>query len=435
MPNVGVIGAQWGDEGKGKIVDLLSDRFDVVARYQGGHNAGHSVMIGSRRYALHLIPSGILREEKICVIGNGTVIDPTAFAKEVAELKAMGIRIGERLMLSDRAHVILPYHTAMEKAFEKLKGRDCIGSTLRGIGPAYEMKMARTGIRIADLLNPSVLGKKVEFALEEAGCLLKSLDDFTPFQPDRLVEDFLRYGEFLKPYIKDISQELNAMMDAGKSVLFEGAQGTMLDVDHGTYPYVTSSSSFAGGICTGLGVSPRRIDGLLGVMKAYCTRVGNGPFPTELKNELGDEIRERGHEYGVSTGRPRRCGWFDAAAARYSIRINRFDLMVLTLLDVLDEMEEIQICTGYRLGDEAVEQFPADIDRMFNMKPVFERVPGWKRPIGGCRRWEELPAETQRYVHRLEELVGVEIPIISVGAERNQTILRKNKTLENWLGA
>jgi adenylosuccinate synthase len=434
MPNIGVIGMHWGDEGKGKIVDLLAEFFDVVARYQGGHNAGHSVVIENKKFAMHLIPSGILRPGKICVIGNGTVIDPAAFLKEVDQLTGEGIDVAGRLFLSGRAHVILPYHIAVEEAMEALKGNDCIGPTRRGIGPAYVTKMARSGIRTGDLLSRESLAKKVEYGVREAERILGDRKSSPPLSVEKLVDDYLAYGKRLSACITDTSLVLHKMMQEGKTILFEGAQGTMLDVDHGTYPFVTSSSSTAGGICTGLGVSPKRVEGLLGVMKAYCTRVGNGPFPTELRNEIGDTIRERGREYGVSTGRPRRCGWFDAVAARYAARINDFDTAALTLLDVLDEMQEIRICTAYRLRGEIIREVPARIEDHFALEPVFETLPGWRQSIRSCRRWEELPRETQDYVARLQDLTGVEISIVSVGPDRKNTIVRESKSLRRWFG-
>jgi adenylosuccinate synthase len=423
--NLAVLGAQWGDEGKGKIVDLLTPRFDLVARYQGGHNAGHTVYVNGTKFVLRLIPSGMLHAGITCVIGNGVVIDPQALFAEVDELTRSGIEVGDRLVVSDKAHVILPYHRDLDLLAEARRGERKIGTTSRGIGPAYEDKIARRGIRVADLADPRTLEQNVrDNVLARNRLIGESTMDWKP-----VFEQLLVHGERLKPWVRDVSLMLHEAVGAGKSILFEGAQGTLLDIDHGTYPYVTSSNASIGGVCTGLGVGPRLIDGVLGVVKAYTTRVGEGPLPTELTGEMGQRLRDSGNEYGAVTGRPRRCGWYDAVAARYGVRINGLSAMALTKLDVLDALDEISICTAYRCHGRTMTEFPSDISQLAACEPVYETMPGWATPTKGVRRFDELPAAARRYIARLEEITGVQMAIVSTGSERDDTIIRADNSL------
>ncbi|HKT81466.1 MAG TPA: adenylosuccinate synthase [Vicinamibacterales bacterium] len=421
--NLATLGAQWGDEGKGKIVDLLTPRFDIVARYQGGHNAGHTVYVNGTKFVLRLIPSGMLHPGVMCVIGNGVVIDLEALFGEIDELERHGIQVGNRLVVSDKAHLILPYHRDLDLLAEARRGERKIGTTSRGIGPAYEDKIARRGIRVADLADPQVLEQNVrDNVLARNRLVHDSTMDWKPVF-DRLVEQAAR----LRPWVRDISLMLNEAMRAGKSVLFEGAQGTLLDIDHGTYPYVTSSNASIGGVCTGLGIGPRAIDGVLGVAKAYTTRVGEGPLPTELSDEMGARLRDSGNEYGAVTGRPRRCGWYDAVAVRYGVRINGLDALALTKLDVLDGLERIEICTSYRCGNRTLTEFPSDIAQLSACRPVYESMPGWTTPTKGVRKFEDLPENARRYVARLEQVSGVPAVIVSTGSERDHTIIRDDQ--------
>ena len=432
MANLIVVGAQWGDEGKGKIVDLLTGYFDIVARYQGGHNAGHTVIIDGKKYVLHLIPSGILRPNKLCVIGNGVVVDPIALKAEIGELAAAGISCKGRLFVSNRAHAILEYHRMIEKGDEDRRGDSRIGTTNRGIGPAYEDKMGRRGLRICDLRNPEILRRRLE---ENAGAK-KILYPAMAGKLDieKLYEIARGLGEELAEYFADTAEFLNRSIDEGKSVLFEGAQGTLLDVDHGTYPYVTASSATAGGACTGTGVGPGRISGVIGISKAYTTRVGSGPFPTELLDKVGDLIRSRGQEYGASTGRPRRCGWFDAVVVRYSRLINNLDALVITKMDVLDELPEIQICTGYRYKGTVLEAFPPEITVLEQCRPEYMTVKGWNKNTAGIRSFSGLPTLAQDYIKRLSDLVRTEISVVSTGADRKDTVIvSQNSRLESWV--
>ena len=432
MANLIVVGAQWGDEGKGKIVDLLTGHFDIVARYQGGHNAGHTVIIDGKKYVLHLIPSGILRPNKLCVIGNGVVVDPIALKAEIGELAAAGISCKGRLFVSNRAHAILEYHRMIEKGDEDRRGDSRIGTTNRGIGPAYEDKMGRRGLRICDLRNPEILRRR----LEENGGAKKLLYPAMAGSLDieKLYEIARGLGEELAEYFADTAEFLNLSIDEGKSVLFEGAQGTLLDVDHGTYPYVTASSATAGGACTGTGVGPGRISGVIGISKAYTTRVGSGPFPTELLDKVGDLIRSRGQEYGASTGRPRRCGWFDAVVVRYSRLINNLDALVITKMDVLDELPEIQICTGYRYKGTVLEAFPPEITVLEQCRPEYMTVKGWNKNTAGIRSFSGLPTLAQDYIKRLSDLVRTEISVVSTGADRKDTVIvSQNSRLESWV--
>ena len=421
--NLAVLGAQWGDEGKGKIVDLLTPRFDIVARYQGGHNAGHTVYVNGRKFVLRLIPSGILHDGVTCVIGNGVVIDPQALFGEIDELTEAGIEVGRRLVISDKAHVILPYHRDLDLLAEARRGQRKIGTTSRGIGPAYEDKVARRGIRVADLSRPQALAQTVRDNVLARNRLVR--DSTMKWKP--VYQQLLAHARRLKPWVRDVSLMLDEARRAGRSILFEGAQGTLLDIDHGTYPFVTSSNATIGGVCTGLGVGPRAIDRVLGVAKAYTTRVGEGPLPTKVSGAMEKRLRVGGNEYGAVTGRPRRCGWYDAVAVRYGVRVSGLDALALTKLDVLDGLDTIQICTAYRLGSRTLTDFPSDVALLARCKPVYESMPGWTAPTKGVRRFEELPENARRYVSRLEEVTGVPAAIVSTGSERDDTIIRDGK--------
>ena len=418
--NLAVLGAQWGDEGKGKIVDLLTPHFSIVARYQGGHNAGHTVYVSGTKFVLRLIPSGILHAGVTCIIGNGLVVDLQALFAEVDELTRNGVDVARRLVISDKAHLILPYHRDLDLLSEARRGERKIGTTSRGIGPAYEDKIARRGIRVCDLMDPTGLEQNVRDNVTARNRLVQdSTMDW------KTVLDELRvYGERLRPWVRDVSLMLAEAMRAGKPILFEGAQGTLLDIDHGTYPYVTSSNATIGGVCTGLGVGPRAIGAVMGVVKAYTTRVGEGPLPTELSDDMGNRLRDSGNEYGAVTGRPRRCGWYDAVAVRYAARINGLDALALTKLDVLDGLDRIDICTAYRCGGRTLSEFPSDIGQLAMCEPVYESMPGWSSPTKGVRRFDDLPAAAQRYIARLEDVSGVRAALVSTGSERDDTILR-----------
>jgi adenylosuccinate synthase len=432
MPNIVIAGAQWGDEGKGKVVDLLASRFQVVARYNGGHNAGHTVIVGGQRFVLHLIPSGILHSGVLCVIGNGVVVDPLALEKEARELQALGVEVGENLLLSDRAHLILPHHRGLEALSEEARGERKIGTTLRGIGPAYEDKAGRRGVTLGDLLRPAALGDKLAEARRHYEQVLRGAGRSPDVDWQRVIGELSAFGERHRSRITDVSLVLHRQMAQGYSVLFEGAQAALLDLDHGTYPYVTCSAAAAGGASTGTGVPPTRIDGVLGVAKAYCTRVGTGPFPTELAGELAHALRERGGEYGATTGRPRRCGFFDAVAVRYAVRLDGFDTLAITKLDVLDELDEISVCTGYLFEGAVLDELPADSSVLEACQPVYEKLPGWRSPTLGLREWRDLPENARRYVERLGELVGAEIGVVSTGPDREQTVLRGQSALARW---
>jgi adenylosuccinate synthase len=432
MPNIVIAGAQWGDEGKGKVVDLLTARVQVVARYNGGHNAGHTVIVGGKKFVLHLVPSGILHPGILCAIGNGVVVDPVALEKETGELQALGVEIGDNLVLSDRAHLILPHHRGLEALSEEQRGARKIGTTLRGIGPAYEDKAGRRGIVLGDLLRPATLEDKLAEARRHYEEVLRGAGRTPDVDWEKLCAELAAFGERHRSQIADVSLVLYRQMKQGYSILFEGAQATLLDLDHGTYPYVTCSAAAAGGAATGCGVPPTRIDGVLGVAKAYCTRVGTGPFPTEEHGPDAERIRERGGEYGATTGRPRRCGWFDAVAVRYAVRINGFDTLAITKLDVLDELETIPVCTGYRFEGETLEEMPADSRVLEACEPVYESLPGWKASTAGVRDWAMLPENARRYVERLSELVGAEIGLVSTGPDREQTLVRGRSALASW---
>lgn len=425
MSNVIVTGAQWGDEGKGKIVDLLTEDADYIVRYQGGHNAGHTIVIGDNKFVLHLIPSGILRPGKKCVIGNGVVIDPQALLAEIDGLKGRGIEVKDHLFISGRAHIIMPYHTAIEKESEKLKGSLKIGTTGRGIGPTYADKMARVGIRVVDLVDKDIFREKLKTNLQEMNYFLERLYGVKGFELDDVYNEYISYGERLKEFVVDTPILLDMAMTEGKNILFEGAQGTHLDVDHGTYPYVTSSNSTAGGACTGTGVGPTKIDRVVGVLKAYTTRVGSGPFPTELNDETGEFLRSTGKEFGATTGRPRRCGWFDVPATSYAVKVNGFTDIALTKLDVLDNLDEISICVGYTYNGKRYDDMPSALKVLEGCEPVYEKVAGWRAATAGISDYDALPDNARKYIERIQTLIGVEISIISTGFRRDETILLK----------
>ena len=414
-----LVGSQWGDEGKGKIVDLISKGFEIVVRYQGGANAGHTVEIGDKKYILHLIPAGILRENIICVIGNGVVIDPTALLEEIELLKQNNIKVDGRLFISHNAHLIMPYHKLLDSINES--GNNKIGTTGRGIGPCYIDKYARKGIRIVDLLNRTELEKKIRTNLKEKNEILQKIHRHAGLDVDAIVKEYLEFDLAIDKYIKDAPAFLNQAMDEGKSVLLEGAQGTFLDIDHGTYPYVTSSSPTSGGACTGSGIPPTRIDNVIGIVKAYTTRVGNGPFPTELLDDDGEKLRKIGVEFGATTGRPRRCGWFDAFLVSYSKMINGITSVALTKLDVLSGFNQIKVCVGYELNGKKLKTFPTNVDRLSIVTPVYVTLDGWNTDITNCERYEDLPAKTKDYLDFISRQSGIKIDIVSVGPKRKQT--------------
>ena len=434
MGNVIILGSQWGDEGKGKIVDLFSERFDIVARYQGGHNAGHTVFIGDRKFVLKLIPSGILRPGKQAVIGNGLVIDPAALLSEIDSLESVGVPVTRNLFISNRAHVLFPAHRLMEKMSEARPGRVSIGTTSRGIGPCYEDKAARRGIRIADLLDLDFFRAQYDSVMEEKVVIAKALGIYEELDLPRIRDEYECFAQRIRPMVRDTAWLLNQAIRDGKSVLFEGAQGTMLDLDHGTYPFVTSSSASAGGACTGTGVAPTRIHGVIGVSKAYITRVGGGPFPTEALDAKGDTIRARGKEFGAVTGRPRRCGWFDVPLLRYTADINGFDSIVVTKLDVLDEFATIPVCVGYKNGKGEVLGMPPTVAEIAALEPVYECIPGWQSSTFGISSYDELPVKAKEYLAFLERKTGVEVGCISTGPERNQTIVRAGSRFQELVG-
>ena len=415
-----IVGGQWGDEGKGKIVDLLGENFDIVARYQGGANAGHTVEIGSKKYILHLIPSGILRDNVICVIGNGVVIEPAALIEEMNVLHGFGIEVKGRLLISRNAHVIMPYHKVLDAAKEK--GSKKIGTTGRGIGPCYVDKVGREGIRMQDFLDVDILKQKIIQYTAEKNKILTQIFNAEPLNTSEVITAFLGYREILLEYITDTVAYLNNEITAGKSVLLEGAQGTFLDIDHGTYPYVTSSNSTSGGACTGSGIPPVKISSVVGILKAYTTRVGEGPFPTELLNETGEHLRQIGGEFGATTGRPRRCGWFDVPMVQYSAMVNGLTEAVITKLDVLSAFPEIPVCVGYSLHGKPIDFFPTDVEQLAKIVPHYENLSGWNTDITGCGTYEDLPVEAKAYLDFISKKTGIKISHISVGPKRNQTI-------------
>ena len=421
MSSVVVVGTQWGDEGKGKITDFLSERAEYVARYQGGDNAGHTIQFGGETYKLHLIPSGIFSPEKLCIIGNGVVVNPKSLVTELAYLHERNITT-DNLRISDRAHVILPYHIELDRLQEEAKGDKKIGTTIKGIGPAYMDKAARVGIRIADLLDREVFEERLRLNLEDKNRQFTKLYDANPMNFEDIFEEYYEYGQQIKQYVCDTSVLLNDALDNGKRVLFEGAQGVMLDIDQGTYPFVTSSNPLAGGVTIGSGVGPSKVTKVVGVCKAYTSRVGDGPFPTELFDEIGSRIREVGREYGTTTGRPRRVGWFDSVVMRHSKRVSGITNLCLNSIDVLTGLETVKICVAYRKSNgEEISHYPASLVELGQCEPVYEELPGWTEDITGCRTLDELPIEAQNYVRRVSELVGVKISTFSVGPDRNQT--------------
>lgn len=419
-----VVGVQWGDEGKGKIVDLLSHRADMVVRFQGGGNAGHTVVVGGEKFVLHLIPSGILHRS-ICVIANGVVVDLVQLLEEIDELRRRGVRVGRNLYVSDRAHVVMPYHKFMDKYSEASAGPQRIGTTQRGIGPCYADKAARKGIRVADLYNPPLFRELVHAFAEEKNKIMAALYGAPPLDPARIVEEYSGYAERLKPFVADTVELVNDAVDAGRRVLFEGAQGSLLDIDFGTYPYVTSSNSDACGISAGTGVPPSKIGMILGVAKAYCTRVGEGPFPTELRDTLGERLREAGGEYGSTTGRPRRCGWFDGVASRHAVRINGIRELAVTKLDVLSGLEEIKFAVAYRCDGTTIERMPSVTAELGRCEPVYERFKGWSDDLSRVRRFEDLPRAAKIYLNFMERFLKVKVTLVSVGKDREKTIRRK----------
>ena len=425
MPALVLLGAQWGDEGKGKATDLLGDRVDYVVRYQGGNNAGHTVVIGDQKYALHLLPSGILSPNCIPVIGNGVVIDPAVLLQEIQGLNERGIDTS-KLLISLNAHLITPYHRTIDKVTERFLGKAKIGTTGRGIGPAYADKINRIGIRVQDLFDPSILRQKLEAALRDKNQVLIKVFNRNGINVDDVLAEYLNYAEILRPYVADTALLLNKALESGKTVLLEGSQGTLLDVDHGTYPYVTSSNPTSGGACTGSGIGPTKIDRVIGILKAYTTRVGSGPFPTELFDEDGEALRRIGGEVGVTTGRNRRCGWFDAPIARYATRVNGLTDFFLTKLDVLTGWEKIPVCVAYEVDGKRVEEVPASQSDFHHAKPIYEYLDGWKEDISKCKKFEELPTNAQKYVKYLEKISGASMSAIGVGPGRDQTIVVKD---------
>jgi adenylosuccinate synthase len=422
--NLCVLGAQWGDEGKGKIVDLLTPQFSIVARYQGGHNAGHTVYVAGQKFVLHLIPSGILHPGVICIIGNGVVVDPKALFAELDELQGLGVDVTGRLLVSDKAHVILPYHRELDVLAEARRGERKIGTTSRGIGPAYEDKVGRRGIRVGDLGNMAPDSPLANAVRENVAARNRIVGD-SAMKADDVIADLREAWTRLKPLVADTSLYLHRAIALGRPVMFEGAQGTLLDIDHGTYPFVTSSNATAGGVATGLGIGPRAIQHVLGVAKAYTTRVGEGPLPTELTGAMGERLRESGQEYGASTGRPRRCGWFDAVAVRYAARVNGLDALAITKLDVLDGIEELQVCTSYRCHGAVLAEMPADTAQLAASEPIYTPMKGWSQPTRGVTSFDALPAEAKAYIAKLEEVSGIPCTLVSTGSERAHTIIRE----------
>lgn len=422
MSAIIVIGSQWGDEGKGKVVDYLAEQANVVVRYSGGNNAGHTVVVKDEAYKLQLLPSGILYKGKTCVLGNGVVIDPEAILKEINGMKERGIDTSS-LRISTRAQVLLPYHRRQDEAEETARGEFKIGTTKRGIGPCYMDKVARCGIRIVDLMDPEEFAAKLKHNLTAKNELLVKLYGAEPFEYEPMLKQYLAFAEQLRPYVADTTYLLNDALDKGEKVLFEGAQATLLDLDHGTYPYVTSSNPTAGGACTGAGVGPGKIDKVVGVVKAYTTRVGEGPFPTELHCEMGDTIREAGHEFGTVTGRPRRCGWLDACIVKYAGQVSGLDALAITRLDILDGLDSIKLCVGYLYNGEIIKEYPASLKVLSKVEPVYEEFAGWKTDTTKVRRYEDLPAAARAYLERLSEVTGVRLGIVSVGPNREQTII------------
>lgn len=423
MAAVVLIGAQWGDEGKGKVTDFLAEKADLVVRYQGGNNAGHTVVANGEEFKLHLIPSGILYPDKTCIIGNGVVVDPKVLLEELDYLVKRKVKTG-KLLISSNAHVIMPYHRLFDALDEEARGEHKIGTTKRGIGPAYMDKSSRIGIRMIDLIDTEEFAAKLRRNLDEKNNILTKVYGAKPLDFDSIFKEYTGYAERIRSYVTDSSLAIDESLKAGEKVLFEGAQGTLLDLDHGTYPYVTSSHPIAGGACIGAGVGPTRINRVVGVVKAYTTRVGEGPFPTELNDAIGEQIRERGHEFGTTTGRARRCGWFDAVIARYAVRVSGISDFALMKLDVLSGLEKVKICVGYRIDDEVIYEFPQSQKIFRACEPVYEELPGWQEEITGITRFEDLPQNAQAYVKRIETLTETPVTIVAVGPGREQTIVR-----------
>ena len=423
MPIIVIVGAQWGDEGKGKIVDVLTEKADIVARYQGGHNAGHTVVINKKRFVLHLIPSGILHKNTVCIIGNGVVVEPQALIKEITDLRKRGIKVSDNLLISMNAHLIMPYHLVIDSASEKTKGKKCIGTTGRGIGPTYVDKMARTGIRVGDLLNPEAFREKLATNLRHVNFLMKNLYKMPVFSAKKIFDEYMGYARTLRKYIADTDLIINKAIAENRNLLLEGAQGTLLDIDHGTYPFVTSSNSIAGGACTGLGIGPTKITGVIGIVKAYTTRVGSGPFPTELHDSIGEGMRKKGGEFGATTGRPRRCGWLDTVILKHSTAVNGFSGIVITKLDILDGLDTIKICTSYRHKGKTYKDMPKDLAVLENCTPVYEEFKGWKESTEGITELGKLPVQAQSYIRKIEELIGVKVVIVSTGQKRDELIM------------
>jgi len=422
MANTCVIGLQWGDEGKGKIIDILAKDYDIIARYQGGGNAGHTLIIGDEKFIFHLIPSGILHQDKKCVIGNGIVFDPKLFIEEIEGLAERNINVTGNLFVSDRAHVVFPYHKKLDLLQEKQKGNSMIGTTGRGIGPCYTDKISRDGIRVAELLDKERFKDKLKRTVEEKNRTFVKLYDDEPVSWEDIYEEYCGYADKIAPFVCDTVDLMARAIGDNKSILFEGAQGALLDVDFGTYPFTTSSNTTSGGVSSGIGVSPKQINNIIGITKAYTTRVGSGPFPTEVEGEDGEHIRKKGGEFGSTTGRPRRCGWFDAVAIQHSVRISGVDSLIVTKLDVLDDQDTIKICTGYKYNEKLYKTFPADIDVLNNCEPVYEEVPGWNEDTSGMRSAESLPEKAKDYIKRIENIIGVKVKMVSVGPERSQII-------------
>jgi len=427
MSTLVVVGSQWGDEGKGKITDLLSEEADIIVRYQGGCNAGHTVVVGDKQFIFHLIPSGILHPGKRCLIGNGVVVDPESLLQEMENLRKEGVEIDGKLFIDPKTHIVLPYHKTLDELKERKRGKDKLGTTKRGIGPAYIDKIARTGIRMVDLIDEKSLSKKLEINWKEKNEIFNKLYGFKMSNQEKinLIKKYQEYGQLLKKYLMDVSLYLNQAIKEDKKILFEGAQGTLLDVDHGTFPYVTSSHPIAGGACVGTGVGPTKIDKVIGITKAYTTRVGRGPLPTEMQGEMEEYIRQKGREFGATTGRPRRCGWFDAVVVNYAVRINGMDSIALTKIDVLSDLDKIKICTSYKSDGKLIKEFPASLETLQKCIPVYEEMKGWKKDISQVTNYEDLPEQLKAYIHRIEELIKIKMVILSVGPQRSQTIIRE----------
>jgi len=434
MSSIAILGAQWGDEGKGRIVDLLSGKVDMVVRFQGGNNAGHTVIKGDEVFKLHLIPSGILYPGAACIIGDGVVLNPAVLIEELDNLQKKNINI-DNLKISCKAHMVMPYHIILDKAREHRLGKSKIGTTHKGIGPVYSDKASRSGIRVQDLLDKKIFRAKLEEELALKNAIIEKVYEMEPLELEEIYEDYLLYGERIGKYILDTTLLINQYLDDNKSVLFEGAQGTMLDIDQGTYPYVTSSSTTAGGVCVGAGIGPGRLDEVLGIAKAYTTRVGSGPFPTEIEGSIGEELREKGHEYGTTTGRPRRCGWLDAVVLKYSVMLSYIDSIAVTKLDILSGMEKIKICIAYKYEDKTYNDLPGHQTILHKCKPEYIELEGWKEDITGIKNYEGLPAAAKKYIEKIEELLKVTVSMISVGPERSQIIFRDGNIKKRLFGS